>query len=147
MHLAIARQRKPQRLLGRGLADRAGDRDDLAAAARARRGGEVAQAIEHVGHDQQRRTGRHFTSLVARHNREPGTVLDRRLHEGMAVVRVALDGEEGLVGRDRAAVDRDAADRLRQRASAFRPHGGGQRLDRPQGSAHAVSSSAVATAS
>ena len=52
---AVLRQRKPQRFLGAGLADRAGDADHLGVRARPRRGGERAQRGEHVGHDEQRR--------------------------------------------------------------------------------------------
>ena len=53
--LAVLRQRKPQRFLGAGLADRAGDADHLGLHARPRGGGEIAQAGKHIGHDEERR--------------------------------------------------------------------------------------------
>ena len=52
---AVLRQRKPQRFLGAGLADRTGDADHLGVRACPRRGGERAQRGKHVGHDKKRR--------------------------------------------------------------------------------------------
>ena len=48
MGRAIRAERERQRLLGRGLADRAGDGDDLRRRARARRSREIAQRRQHV---------------------------------------------------------------------------------------------------
>ena len=115
MRLAVARQREPQRLLGAGLADRAGDADEFCRAARARRARQRAQALEHVGHDQQRRVVRQHAALVRGDDREPAAGLQRRLDEIMAVadvlereerlarpiVRVSIDSP-GTLGRQRA---------------------------------------------
>ena len=54
--MPTARQREAQRFLGAGLADRAGDRDDLClASGRAPRAPSVSSAVEHIGDDEQRR--------------------------------------------------------------------------------------------
>ena len=57
MRLAVGGERELQGLLGGGLADRAGDRDDLGLRARARGAAEIAQGLQHVLDDQQRRVG------------------------------------------------------------------------------------------
>ena len=72
MRLAVGGEREPQRLLGRGLADRAGDGDDFGLRAGARGAGQIAQALEHVGDDQQRRVGGKLPALVARDHRKAG---------------------------------------------------------------------------
>ena len=120
MGLARRREREPQRLLGAGLADRAGDADHLGLRARARGAGEIAQAFEHVRHDQQRRVLRERVALVGGDDREAGAVGERGRHEFVAVAGVALDREERLAAPDAAAVDGDAGDRSRQRAAAAR---------------------------
>ena len=85
MRLAVLRQRQPQRLLGAGLADRAGDADHLGVGARARRGREIAQRREHVGHDKQRRIVRHVRTPVGGDNGEAGLGRKRRGDEIVAV--------------------------------------------------------------
>ena len=63
------RQRKPQRFLVAGLADRTGDRDDLAAQARTPGARQPAQAFKHIVDDQQRRAGKPL-ALAFRHHRQ-----------------------------------------------------------------------------
>ena len=106
--LAAPRQREPQCLLGAGLADRAGHADHLGVGARARGAREIAQAFEHVGHDQQRRVRRQRGAPVGCDDREAGTDFERGRHEFMAVAAFAGDREEGFARRDAAAVDRKA---------------------------------------
>lgn len=48
MGLALRTQHVPQRFLGRGLADRAGDRDDLRAKTRPRGARQIDQAGQYV---------------------------------------------------------------------------------------------------
>src|SRR5262249_52620562 len=71
MGLAVARERQMQRLLRAGLADGAGDGDDFRPRARARRPREVAQAVEHVGNDEQRRILRKASRLSAETTASP----------------------------------------------------------------------------
>ena len=109
-------QHPPQRLLGGGLADRAGDRDHLRMEPRARGISESNQTGQHVIHHQQRRVARELVALCGPHHRQRCTGLQRRGDEIMAVVDVALDGEIGFTRRDGAAVDGKARYRFRQRA-------------------------------
>ena len=66
MRLAVARQRELERLLGAGLADRAGDADELGRAALPRGARQRDQALQHVGHHQQRRVVREHAALCSR---------------------------------------------------------------------------------
>ena len=116
MGLAVGGEREAQRLLGRGLADRAGDGDHLALEARARGAGEIAQGLEHVVDDEQRRVGGEARAHVAGDDGQARAGLERVVDEVVAVARLALDGEEGLAARQAAAVDGDAGDVGRQRA-------------------------------
>jgi hypothetical protein len=137
-----------ERVLGSGLADRAGDRDHPGGGTGARRGGEVAERREHVGHDEQRRVRRHLLTPLGGDDRERGAVLESAGDEVVAVAVLAADGKERLAPPDGAAVDGEAGDARRQRPRARRAHRGGHRLDGPQGAiAHATFSlSAAATA-
>ncbi len=148
MGLAVFGEREPQRFLGAGFADRAGDADHLRRRARPRRGGERAQRLEHVGHDQKRRVRRQLRAPVRRDHRESGLGRERRAHELMAVAAVAGEGEERFARRDGAGIDREPGDRRRQRALALGAHRRRHAVDGPQRHpAHAASSSrAAATA-
>ena len=148
MGLAVARQRELERLLGAGLADRAGDADEFGGAARPRRACQRDQPLQHVGHDQQRRVVRKHAALVRGHDSQPAAGFQRRLDEIMAVADV-LEREERFARRDGAGVDRQARHGGRQRALRLRAHRLRHRLDRPQRTrAHATfSRSAASTAS
>ncbi len=113
---AGARQHERQRFLGRGLADRAGDRDHLAVQSLPRRARQIAQAFQHVLDHQQPRIGCKRCALRRRDHRKSGAVLQRRLDEVMAVAAVARDREKGVARLQRAAVDRNAVHGARQRA-------------------------------
>ena len=89
-------ERETQRLLGAGLADRAGDRDDLCPGARARGPRQIGEAGEDVGHDEQRSVGRHRVPLGLGDHREAGAGRKRRRNEFVAVAGIAMDGEERL---------------------------------------------------
>src|SRR5262249_29191373 len=129
MGLAAPGEREPQRLLGAGLADGAGDRDDLRVRACARRPRQVAQALEHVVDDEERRMLWEATTSVGGNDRKACARRERGLNEVMAVAIVAPNGEERFAGRNRARVDRDARHRRRQwthrrraRRAEHRPH-------------------------
>ena len=69
-------------------------------------------------------------------DRDAGVGLEGRRDEIMAVMIIALDGEEGIARRNAAAVDRNAHDGLRQRPDAVgagRSHDG---IERPQRRLH-----------
>ena len=85
---AVLRQRKPQRFLGAGLADRTGDADHLGVRARPRRGGERAQRGENVGHDKKRRILRHVGTPLGGDNGESGFGGERSGNEFVAVAAV-----------------------------------------------------------
>src|SRR5262249_14124379 len=84
--------------------------------------------FEHVGHDEERRVRRKLRAPIFRDDAKRGAILDRRRHEVVAVAVVALDGEEGFVRADAAAVDGNAEHALGQRAFAPRAHGRGRGL-------------------
>ncbi len=52
-------------------------------------------------------------------DRKVGAGLERGRNEVVAVEGIALDGEKGLACFDRAAVDRNAGDRVRQRSGTL----------------------------
>ena len=98
--LAVGRERQRQRLLGRGLADRAGDRDDLrltrarAAPARSRRAASTSSTTSN------RARRRHIARVdAARHHRERGARLERGRDEIMAVVDSPLMAKYASPGR------------------------------------------------
>ena len=149
MGLALRRQHRAQRFLGRGLADGTRDRDHLRCQARARGQRKIAQALEHIVDDQQRRIGRELCALRARDHRKRRAGLQRGVDEIMAVMHVALDREIRLARPDGPAVDGKAGDRFRQRAADGGAHRLAHRLRCPQWRrAHAtLDESAEATAS
>ena len=106
MRFAVRRQREPQRLLGRGLADRAGDRDDLAVQALARGARQRPQAFERIVNDQQRRVGKP-PALTFRHHGQTCAGFQRGVDEVVTVAIVALDRKECVALAQRAAVDGD----------------------------------------
>ena len=119
MGLAVGRKREAQRLLGAGLADRAGDADDLRLRARARRAREVAQRRR--ARRRTTRSGAVPGSAARACRRRPtasaGAGRERRGHEVVAVAVVALDARRTpRPAATRAGVDRDAGDGCRQRA-------------------------------
>ena len=148
MRLALAREHEVERILGAGLADRAGDGNHARVRARPRRAREIDQRGEHVGHDEERRVGREKALLVGGDDRKSGAGVERRGDEVMAVAVLARDGEEGFAACDGAAVDREAGHARGQIPPARRAHGSDKSLDGPQRpSAHATfSPSAAATA-
>ena len=147
MGLAVFRQRKPQRFLGAGFADRTGDGDDLGLAARACGTGEIAQTRQHVRHDEQRRIGRKIAAAARGNDRKTGMGAKSRGDKLVAVTAVALDGEERFAGNDGAGIDGNPGNRLRQHALAFGIHRARHRIDGPQWRHAANSLSAMATAS
>src|SRR5262249_39034111 len=149
MGLAVAGKRQTQPLLGARLADRAGDADDFRSRARARRPREVAQALEHVGNDEQRRILGKALAPVGGDDRKPGACRERGRNEVAAVAVVAFDGEDCFAGRTRARVDGNARHRRRQRPVARGAHRSNHRLDGPERPiGHAtLPASAAATAS
>src|SRR3954464_15284635 len=148
MGLALPAEHKPQRLLGRCLADRPGDGDDPGGRTRARGTGEIVQRPEHVRNNKQRRILRVCAGFLACHNRETGARLQRGLDELVAIAVLALDCEERLARLDRTGVDRKPAHALRQRARTRRAHGGHHGVEDPERLGHATFSfSAAATAS
>ena len=131
MRQALLAEHEAQRVLGSGLADRAGDRDDAGGGSRARGAGKIFEGCKHVGHDEQRCIRRHLAALVGGHHRKAGAAFERGGNERVAVAALALDGEERFAGLDGAAVDREARDGFRHRARAARPHGGRHGVDGP----------------
>ena len=131
MRLALGAEHAPQRLFGRGLADRARDRDDLRAEPRARGMREIDQPGKHVVDDQQRRIGGEFAALRSLDHREPRARLQRGLDETVPVMHVALDGEIGFARGDGAAVDGEAGDPLGKRALRHGAHRLGHRRRGP----------------
>ena len=106
MGLALRAEHAPQRLLGRGLADRTGHRDHLALEAGARRNREFDQSGQHIIDHQQRRIGREFLALRAFDHGERSAGFQRGRDERVAVMDVALDREISLARRNGAGVDR-----------------------------------------
>jgi hypothetical protein len=147
MRRAAGGERQPQRLLGAGLADRAGHADHLGRRAGARGAGEIAKRGQDIGHDQQRGARKGLASR-RRHHRQGGARLQCGRHEVMAVAVIAGDGEKGLAGRNAAAVDRQARHRAGQRPGALGSHGRSHGVDGPERAlAHdTLRASAAATA-
>jgi hypothetical protein len=148
MRLPVARQREPQRLLGAGLADRAGDADDFRRTTRARRAGKAAQAFEHIGHDEERRVVRQLCAFLGGDDRQTGAGFQCGFDEFMTVTCIG-EREKRIGFLQRAAVDGKAGDSARQRALFAGRHCGGHRIwcpERASGHAHFLLS-AAATAS
>ena len=149
MRLPTPRQRQSQRFLGSGLADGAGDRDDLCTCARTRCPRQVAQTFEDVGNDDERRTVGKVPALVGGNNCKAGAGFERGRNEIVAIAVVPFDGEERLAGRNRTRVDGKTHDRARQCIRIGRAHRAKHRLDGPERPIdHAtLPASAAATAS
>ena len=99
--LAVLRQREPQRFLGAGLADRAGDADHLGAAcARAPRRRERASPRAHRARPAAARRPANCGAPVDGDDRKAGLGCKRRGDEIMAVAIVARDGEERVARLD-----------------------------------------------
>ena len=149
MGLALACKHQAQGILGPGLADRSGDRDDAGARAPARRGREIAQGGEHVGNHQKRGIQRHDPAFFLRDDGKRRAAFERGSDEVVAVAVLAQNGEERLLRLDAAAVDGESTHCRGQRPRAGSSHCRGHRLDGPQRAiAHAtLSSSAAKTAS
>ncbi len=102
MGRCLRAERGAQHLLGRGLADAAGDRGEAPGEARPPGGAEAGQASQGVVHAQ-RRAGRigvdHGAGRAAR---------DRVGDMRVAVAMLAAQGDEQIARRDGAGVDRDA---------------------------------------
>src|SRR5215472_4828560 len=132
MGFAAPRKRQPQGFLGAGLADRAGDADELRRRARPRRLAKLAQGEENVRDDQERCRGGEFRPPVGRYHCERGAGRERRGHEIMAVAVVARDGEKRFARRDAAAVDGDSGHAVWQRPEALGAHRLRHRIEGPE---------------
>ena len=122
MGLAVARQREPERLLGAGLADRAGDADEFCRAARPRGACQRDQPLQHVGHHQQRRVLRRTCRACPRRRRPARAPAFSAASTKSWPSRHVLEREERFARRDGAGVDGKARHARRQRAlRASRP--------------------------
>ena len=147
VRFGIRRKREPQRLLGAGLADRAGDRDHLGGRARARGARQIAQSFQHVGDDQQRCFGRKLRALVARDHCEAGAGLERGIDEFMAVAVIACMAKKASPRAKLRLSMARPGDLRRQRAGFFGVHGLGHVVDGPERAHATFSFKAAATAS
>ncbi len=146
MDLAFRRERAGEHLLRAGLADAAGDRGDLRAAAGTRRAAEIGERADHVVDDDQRpldlaKAG----EAVLGDDRHAGAAGERLGDEIVAVETVALDCKERIAQRERPAVDRNAGDCLRLYAERPASDRNEECIERPEGLAHAASSAARMT--
>ena len=108
----LRREHGAQRILGAGLADRAGDARDPRLAARAPGVTEIDQRLHRVGdfHEIALRFGH-----IARDDRRRRAARQRIGHESMAVSVLAGHGKEQIALADGAAVEGDAASLERPR--------------------------------
>src|SRR5208282_495605 len=137
---------RAQHLLDGRLADRASHRDNLRPRPRASGGPQPFHRLERVlDRERGAESGKPIRPL-ARHNRGGGAGIEGASDVIMAVVRVALDGEEKIAGLKRAAVDRNAADGLAQRRARRGAERGRQFGWAPQ-RRHAASASAARASS
>jgi len=146
MRFAVGRQREPQRFLGGGLADRAGDRDDLAAHAFARGTSQPTQSFEHIVDDEQRRVGKPL-ALAFRHHDQARAGFHRCVDETVTVAIVALDREECVTSRQCTAVDRNPRYPGGQSPGAIGLHDRRHRVNRPEHAHATLPCSAASTAS
>ncbi len=110
MNIARGREGELERLLGPGLADTAGDGNHRRLLGpRPGRSAEVVQRLQRIAHAQEA-----FFAAPALEplldNGASGILGECRLDEGMAVAVQPAQRQEGLAGRERPAVDGDAAD-------------------------------------
>ena len=121
MRLAVGRQRKPQRLLGAGLADRAGDADEFrllrarAARARARSGLRARPAQPAAA-----RPSAIARACSAATTASPAPALSAAVDEIVAVAASPLMAKKASPGAIVRRVDRNAGDARRQRARLAR---------------------------
>ncbi len=148
MRLAIFGQRKAQRFLGSGLADRTGDADHFARQPRPSGGGEVPQSCEHVRHDQQWGIAGKLSAPVDGDYRKRRLGGQCRWNKFMAVAELAADRKKSFARSDAAAIDREAGYRGRKVSLARGAHRVRHCVYGPQrGRGHAASSlRAAATA-
>src|SRR6185437_1308376 len=95
-------QRRVERLLGPGLADRAGDADYPGPAARARRAAEIVERLDRVGRADVRMRNR------LAHQSAGGAGGEGLGDEKVAVGRLALHRDEQVAGADLARIEGDA---------------------------------------
>ena len=122
VRLAVARQRELQRLLGAGLADRAGDADELwRCCARGPRAPARSAPSSTSGTTSSGASLREHAALVGGDDGKAGAGFQRRLDEIMAVAHI-LEREERFARRDGAGVDRKTRHGLAAaRLAASRP--------------------------
>ena len=108
MRRAGARQNRPDRFLGGGLADAAGNRRDFGGTAGPAGPGEIAEPIKGIRHDDQS-IAKPIGFFLADQRRD-GAIGEGLRHEIMAIEPVALDGNEQALRRDLTRIDREAAD-------------------------------------
>src|SRR5262249_56331590 len=97
-----------RRWLGTGVADRAGDADDLRGRARPRGAREAAQSFEDVGHDKERRIADSVEAQrptpIGGDDRKAGATPERGGDEVMAVAAGPLNPQESPAQPGAAAV-------------------------------------------
>ena len=143
---ADAGEHRAQHLLHGRLADRAGHRNNPRPRARARSDAQPFHGLERVVDRERRAETGEPPGPFARHDGRGSPGIEGASDVIMAVVRVALDGEEKIAGLKRATVDRDAADNLAQRRARRGAECGRQFGFSPQ-RRHAASASAARASS
>ena len=96
-----------QHLLGRRLADAAGHGDDAPGEARARRRADGRQSGQRVVHVQKRCIVGHIRRVPI-DQRPGGAGAERRGHEQMPILVLAMQGDEQVAHGHRPRIDRDA---------------------------------------
>ncbi len=122
MDAPLPGQGDAQHFLGRGLADRTGDRDGRATELGPSRHSQLAEPIEHVIHDNQGGIGRKLRPVIRVDHGGSGPLLERIRHEIMAVAGFAANGEEQTARLDRPGIDGDRADGHREGVAAGAVH-------------------------
>ena len=108
MRPAEMRQDEPQHLLGAGLAHRSRDSDDARLRARARRHAQPLHGAKRVVDGEDRPEGGELARPRLRNQGRGGAGGKGGRDMVVAVMDVALDGDEEIAGRQRAGVDRHA---------------------------------------
>ena len=102
MGIARGRQREAQHLLGAGLADAAGDRDDLRLCDRALAASPIfSSALSTIVDDEQRTAARPSSSVGRDTMARPAPAFSAVCGKIMAVDAIALDGDENVALGDR----------------------------------------------